>query len=50
MKDPVLNPVHPGEILSINLQTRYELDTARLDTAAIIEKTIRPAKALAKVA
>ena len=45
MKDPVLNPVHPGEILSINLQTRYELDTA-----AIIEKTIRPAKALAKVA
>lgn len=34
----------------LNLQTRFELDTARLATAATIEETIRPAAALAKVA
>jgi antitoxin HigA-1 len=103
MKDPALNPVHPGEILLkdflkplgisqyrlakdihvplrrineivlerrgisadtalrlaryfkvtpqfwLNLQTRYELDTAKLATSATIEKTIRPAAALAEV-
>ena len=31
----------------LNLQIRYELDTARLATAATIEKTIRPAASLA---
>src|SRR5258706_11196625 len=104
MKDPTLNPVHPGEILLkdflkplgisqyrlakdihvplrrineivlerrgisadtalrlaryfkvtpqfwLNLQNRYELDTARLATAATIEKTIQPAAALVEVA
>ena len=103
MKDPALNPVHPGEILLedflkpleisqyrlandihvpmrrvneialgrrgisadtalrlaryfnttpqfwLNLQSRYELDTARLTTEKQIEKTIRPA-ALAQAA
>jgi addiction module HigA family antidote len=103
MKDPALNPVHPGEILLedflkplrisqyrlakevhvplrrineivlgrrgvsadtalrlaryfnttpqfwLNLQSRYELDTARLASEAIITRTIRPV-ALAKVA
>ena len=97
MKDPALNPVHPGEILLeeflkplsisqyrlakdihvplrrvneialerrgisadtalrlaryfnttpqfwLNLQSRYELETARLATESKIEKTIRPA-------
>ena len=97
MKDPALNPVHPGEILLedflkplgisqyrlakhihvplrrineialgrrgisadtalrlaryfnttpqfwLNLQSHYELDTARLATQRLIEKTIRPA-------
>jgi addiction module HigA family antidote len=101
MKDPALNPVHPGEILRedflkplnisqyrlakdihvplrrineivlgrrglsadtalrlaryfkttpqfwLNLQSHYELDTARLATAKAIERTIRPAPALA---
>jgi len=101
MKDPVLNPVHPGEILLedflkpmaisqyrlakdihvplrrvneivlrrrgisadsalrlaryfnttpqfwLNLQSHYELDTARLATQRTIEKTIRPARPLA---
>jgi len=104
MKDPALNPVHPGEILLedflrplgisqyrlakdihvplrrvneialgrrgisadtalrlaryfkttpqfwLNLQSRYELDRARLATEKKIEKTIRPAAALAEVA
>src|SRR5439155_377753 len=104
MKDPALNPIHPGEILLedflkplgisqyrlakdihvalrrineialrrrgisadtalrlaryfnttpqfwLNLQTRYELDTARLSSARLIEKTIRPMPALAEVA
>jgi len=102
MKDPALNPVHPGEILLedflkpldisqyrlakdihvplrrineialgrrgisadtalrlaryfnttpqfwLNLQSRYELDTARLASAKTIEKTIQPAAALAE--
>jgi addiction module HigA family antidote len=100
MKDPALNPVHPGEILLedflkplgisqyrlakdlhiplrrineivlcrrgvsadtalrlaryfnttpqfwLNLQTHYELDTARLATQAIIDRTIQPVPAL----
>jgi addiction module HigA family antidote len=104
MKDPVLNPVHPGEILAedflkpmgisqyrlakdihvplrrvneiilrrrgisadsalrlaryfnttpqfwLNLQSRYELDTAQLATQKTIEKTIRPARPLAQAA
>ena len=104
MKDPALNPVHPGEILAqdflkpldisqyrlakdihvplrrineivlrrrgisadsalrlaryfnttpqfwLNLQSRYELDTARLATEKTISKTIRPARALAQAA
>jgi addiction module HigA family antidote len=104
MKDPVLNPVHPGEILLedflkpmaisqyrlakdihvplrrvneivlrrrgisadsalrlaryfnttpqfwLNLQSHYELDTARLATQRTIEKTIRPARPLAQAA
>ena len=104
MKDPALNPVHPGEILLkdfleplslsqyrlakdihvplrrineivlgrrgvsadtalrlaryfnttpqfwLNLQSHYELDTARLATEKTIELTIQPAAALAKVA
>ena len=104
MKDPALNPVHPGEILLedflkplgisqyrlakdihvplrrvneialerrgisadtalrlaryfnttpqfwLNLQSRFELDTARLATEKTIERTIRPAAALAEVA
>src|SRR5437588_4107084 len=104
MKDPALNPVHPGEILAedflkpltisqyrlakdihvplrrineivlrrrgvsadtalrlaryfnttpqfwLNLQSHYELDTARLATEKVILRTIRPAPALAKVA
>ncbi len=104
MKDPALNPVHPGEILLedflkplgisqyrlakdihvplrrineialerrgisadtalrlaryfrttpqfwLNLQSHYELDTARLTTEKTIERTIRPAAALAAVA
>lgn len=104
MKDPALNPVHPGEILLeeflkplsisqyrlakdihvslrrvneialerrgisadtalrlarylnttpqfwLNLQSRYELETARLAIESKIEKTIRPAAMLAQVA
>lgn len=104
MKDPALNPVHPGEILLeeflkplsisqyrlakdihvplrrvneivlerrgisadtalrlarylnttpqfwLNLQSRYELETARLALESKIEKTIRPAAMLAQVA
>ncbi len=104
MKDPILNPVHPGEILLadflkplgisqyrlakdlhvplrrinevvlgrrgvsadtalrlaryfkttpqfwLNLQSHYELDTARLTTESTITKTIQPAPALAAVA
>jgi len=104
MKDPALNPVHPGEVLPedflkplqisqyrlakdihvplrrinevvlgrrgvsadtalrlaryfnttpqfwINLQSRYDLDTARLATEKAIVRTVRPAPALAKVA
>ncbi|MEK7677107.1 MAG: HigA family addiction module antitoxin [Verrucomicrobiota bacterium] len=104
MKDPALNPVHPGEILLadflkplgisqyrlakdlhvplrrinevvlgrrgvsadtalrlaryfkttpqfwLNLQSHYELDTARLTTESTITKTIQPAPALAAVA
>jgi antitoxin HigA-1 len=104
MKDPALNPVHPGEILSedflrplsisqyrlakdihvparrvneivlgrrgisadtalrlaryfnttpqfwLNLQSRYELDAARLATEKTISRTIRPAGALAQAA
>lgn len=104
MKDPVLNPIHPGEILLedflkplslsqyrlakdlhvplrrineivlgrrgvsadtalrlaryfnttaqfwLNLQSHYELDTARLATEKVIARTIRPVPALAKVA
>jgi addiction module HigA family antidote len=104
VKDPVLNPVHPGEILAedflkpmgisqyrlakdihvplrrvneivlrrrgisadsalrlarylnttpqfwLNLQSRYELDTARLAAKKTIEKTIRPARPLAQAA
>ena|SRR6266446_5747495 len=104
MKDPALNPVHPGEILLkdflkplgisqyrlakdihvplrrineivlgrhgvsadtalrlaryfnttpqfwLNLQSHYELDNARLAKQKAIEKTIRPAVALAQVA
>ena len=34
----------------LNLQSRYELDTARLATEKKIERTIRPAAALAEVA
>jgi antitoxin HigA-1 len=104
MKDPALNPVHPGEILAedflkplgisqyrlakdihvplrrineivlgrrgvsadtalrlaryfnttpqfwLNLQSRYELDTARLATEKTISRTIRPVNALAQAA
>lgn len=104
MKDPALNPVHPGEILLadflkplgisqyrlakdlhvplrrinevvlgrrgvsadtalrlaryfkttpqfwLNLQSHYELDTARLTVESTITKTIQPAPALAAVA
>ena len=104
MKDPALNPVHPGEILAedflkplgvsqyrlakdihvplrrvneivlrrrgvsadtalrlaryfnttpqfwLNLQSRYELDTARLATEKTIARTIRPVNALAQAA
>lgn len=104
MKDPALNPVHPGEILLedflkpldisqyrlakdihvplrrineialgrrgisadtalrlaryfnttaqfwLNLQSRYELDTARLASAQAIAKTIQPVARLAEVA
>jgi addiction module HigA family antidote len=104
MKDPALNPVHPGEILALdflqplaisqyrlakdihvplrrineivlkrrgisadtalrlaryfnttpqfwlNLQSRYELDTARLATEKTIFRTIRPARQLAQAA
>src|SRR5438552_3369246 len=104
MKDPILNPVHPGEILLedflkplrvsqyrlakdihvplrrineialgrcgisadtalrlaqyfkttpqfwLNLQSRYELELARLTSAKAIRETIRPASALADVA
>jgi addiction module HigA family antidote len=103
MKDPALNPVHPGEILEkdfleplglsqyrlakdvhvpprrineivlgkrgitadtalrlaryfgtspdvwLNLQTRYELDAARLAAGKMIERSIHPALALATV-
>jgi plasmid maintenance system antidote protein VapI len=34
----------------MNLQSRYELDTARLAAQKTIEKTIRPARALAQAA
>lgn len=33
----------------LNLQSRYELDTARLSSEKTIEKTIQPAAALAEV-
>lgn len=103
MKDPVLNPVHPGEILEkdfleplgisqyrlakdihvpprrineivqgnrgitadtalrlaryfgtspdvwVNLQTRYELDTAQLTEGKAIERSIHPAASLVAV-
>jgi addiction module HigA family antidote len=103
MKDPALNPIHPGEILLedflkaldifhyqvakdihvpsrrvneivigrrgisadtalrlaccfkttpqfwLSLQSHYELDTARLATEKAIQKSIRPAPALAEV-
>lgn len=104
MKDPALNPIHPGEILAedflkpmsisqyrlakdihvplrrvneigrqrrgisadtalclakyfnttpqfwLNLQSRYELDTARFAAHKTIERTIRPARSLAQAA